>query len=250
MTGTITESKIQELINNIILQISWADTRVNNLLQKQEVLESKYVNLLEKTNQQLDLWRTPWGVWFAALSALFAAGAIIGWVIIYWVSKDFKDKRQESIGKANKVISGMENNELERINNRDKQFNNLITKYEEKLEKTDYNGKKKIQEIIEELKTEREINKVSSLPDIVKPYAVLENNFWIWISKRSQDLQQITRSLLDEHSLGIFLNKKHQCPICHYEYEIEDNRSNYDKLIIWKKYKIKCPKCWAEEVYS
>src|SRR5216683_5279708 len=53
----------------------------------QRALDSVYVRLLERTNQQLSLWWNPYGIMVAALGALFAVLAIVAAFIIFRQSR-------------------------------------------------------------------------------------------------------------------------------------------------------------------
>lgn len=51
-----------------------------------------YINILEKTNQQLSLWFNPYAIMVGVLAILFTILTIVAVVIIYRQSREYKDK--------------------------------------------------------------------------------------------------------------------------------------------------------------
>lgn len=139
-------------------------------------MQEKYINILEKTNQQLSLYWTPYNTIITILTALFAILAIIFGFFIYIQSKEYKERLTEDkkryaekidkflkehqryakklMDERNAKIKGIESN-----------LSKTVLEYEKKLEvllKTPKKQKYKIEEIekaIEKLKTEKELLK-------------------------------------------------------------------------------------------
>ena len=66
-------------------------------------LNRRYVEILEKTNQQLSLWWNPMSVFIGALGVLFTMGAIVVAVIIYRQGSEYK----QSLAQFTKTYSAI-----------------------------------------------------------------------------------------------------------------------------------------------
>ncbi len=55
-------------------------------------MEEQYIQILEKTNQQLGLWTNPYGIMIGVLAILFTILTIVAAVIIYRQSKDYQER--------------------------------------------------------------------------------------------------------------------------------------------------------------
>src|SRR5437879_3003819 len=56
----------------------------------QRALDSVYMRLLERTNAQLSLWWSPYGLMVGALGALFAVLAIVAAIVIFRQSSEYR----------------------------------------------------------------------------------------------------------------------------------------------------------------
>ena len=63
----------------------------------QAVPLQQYVEILEKTNQQLSIWGNPYGVMVAVLGVLFAIGAIVAAILLWRQSADYEKKIHASL---------------------------------------------------------------------------------------------------------------------------------------------------------
>ena len=64
-----------------------------------------YQELLEKTNQQLSLWWNPYGVLIALLGVLFAVLAIVGAVLLFRQSREYRAMHQAEIDDYREIIN-------------------------------------------------------------------------------------------------------------------------------------------------
>src|SRR3989344_2437809 len=67
-------------------------------------MEQQYIQILEKTNQQLGLWTNPYGIMIGVLAILFTILTIIAAVVIYQQSKDYKEKIDKLLGEYEKQL--------------------------------------------------------------------------------------------------------------------------------------------------
>lgn len=58
-----------------------------------ESWQSEYIELLERTNQQISYWYNPYNTMIMLLTALITIGAIVATVLLYRQSKDFREQR-------------------------------------------------------------------------------------------------------------------------------------------------------------
>ncbi|MEQ9217318.1 MAG: hypothetical protein RLO17_04705 [Cyclobacteriaceae bacterium] len=63
-----------------------------------------YLSILEKTNQQLDYWWSPIGIWVTAMGVLFTILAIAAAVVIFLQSREYRNRLKASIQKFEKNL--------------------------------------------------------------------------------------------------------------------------------------------------
>lgn len=107
-------------------------------------MENQYIQILEKTNQQLSLWSNPYGIMVSVLTALFAVLTIISAFIIYRQGRDYKD-----------AMSAFLKEQEEKANNGQKRLDALLVKYEEELIKSSNNHKKEFEDAIRDLQMQK-----------------------------------------------------------------------------------------------
>lgn len=118
-----------------------------------------YVDILEKTNQQMGLWMSSLGVLVSALGVLFAVLSIVVGVYGFWKykshQKELKDQLKAFMDSINVQIQ-------DQINLYDGRFEKLLNVYEGKLKTTDGQQKEMIEGLINDLRFER-LRAVSSV---------------------------------------------------------------------------------------
>jgi len=117
---------------------------------------SDYVQILEKTNQQLSLWWNPYGVFIAILGVLFAVLAIIAAFVIYRQSKEHKELIKSSLYEHQAALDKLiteKNNQLKLL---ESSYDKTIFEYTQKLNSVGEEGKMQISEFISKLEAQKE----------------------------------------------------------------------------------------------
>ena len=70
-------------------------------------VDSHYVAILEKTNQQLSLWWNPYGIFVGALGALFTAGAVVAAYLIFRQSREYRATIDAAIADYRVVLDAL-----------------------------------------------------------------------------------------------------------------------------------------------
>ena len=185
-----------------------------------------YIDILEKTNQQLSLWYNPYGVMVAILGVFFTILAIAAAFIIYRQSRDYKDKveadrefyrkkMQEFLEVQTKIIEGKSRTAKELSEKTD----HILREYKKKLEKSSKSQKEEIQKAIDKLELEKLTIKNDIGPITVTP------NF---------DNPLSTVSLFDK--------KLHKCSHCGFNFYIDTNPI-YSGVVLSTRSTVTCPKC-------
>lgn len=120
-----------------------------------QVMLENYASILEKTNSQLGLWTNPYGVMVGTLTLLVAVGAIIVSVMLVRNSREQKEMQQEFFKEQERLIKEKDVLAQERFTKSEEAFESLIEEQQGKLAKENEEGKKKIQDTIDELKKEK-----------------------------------------------------------------------------------------------
>lgn len=142
-------------------------------------MEEQYIQILEKTNQQLSLWTNPYGIMIGVLAILFTILTIVAAVIIYRQSKDYKERVQADREQYAKSINDFLSSQKSIIEQREKQANKveekidkLLKQYENQLKESSKSQKVEIEKAIENLKEEKLL-----LSSTIGPLTVSPNNF-------------------------------------------------------------------------
>jgi hypothetical protein len=154
--------------------------RINFLLQlpqiatdsAQQALDKHYVEILEKTNQQLSAgWWTPFGVTVAWLTALITIGGIVAAVLLYRQSQDYQRKTDALVDRFGEMISEKERLaeaqiEAFALNNRmaGERFNELMNSVRQSADQTTGETKEKFLSVLGEIEKAEE----SALGDFQK----------------------------------------------------------------------------------
>lgn len=78
-------------------------------------VDSAYVAILEKTNQQLGLLTNPYGIMVASQSVLFTVVAIVAGVILFRQSRDYKTQIEGFINAYKPIVEGVINRANEQV---------------------------------------------------------------------------------------------------------------------------------------
>lgn len=127
---------------------------------------NNYTSILEKTNQQLNIWYNPYGLMVGILTLLVALIAMGVAYALWRHSKEQRDKMNKFFAEQEKIIKE-KNEQVQKI---EEKLNDLIKEYEKQLKSSTRQGKKEIQKIIEELKKEK-----ASIGAYIGPVATVLN---------------------------------------------------------------------------
>ncbi|MFA6099317.1 MAG: hypothetical protein WC750_00375 [Patescibacteria group bacterium] len=112
-----------------------------------------YIDVLEKTNQQLSLWYNPYGVMVMILTILVALLAISFAYIIWRQGKEYKEAFKASLAEQKKIAS----DELSKWKEESKKIVDAqINEQKEKLKSLDGEAKEQVEKVIEDLKKKKE----------------------------------------------------------------------------------------------
>lgn len=160
--------------------------------------QKQYLEILEKTNQQLGLWTNPYGVMVAVLSAMFAVLAIAVAYALWQNSREQKEIIKQQVEENEKRINKMHEKAAEN-------FEKLIEDKKNQLREATDIEKEKIKNEIENLEIER-----AKLP-LVEP--VIQKNLSYCLST------ELTQN-----------RKIHRCSKCGYGYLI-NNSLDYSEML-------------------
>lgn len=196
-------------------------------------MEEQYIQILEKTNQQLSLWTNPYGLMVGALAVLFTVLAIFATIIVYRQNKDYKEKLESDRDQYKKNFEEFLASQKTIIEKREKQanevevkINNLIDVYRKDLEKSSTEQKKEIEKAISRLEEEK-----ISLNKTIGPLTVSPNHV---------GLDVCDNSLVG----GLYLDSYHKCSKCGYGFFVKNNDYTSISLLTALGSKtVTCPKC-------
>ncbi|MCX6791140.1 MAG: hypothetical protein NTV62_03040 [Candidatus Gribaldobacteria bacterium] len=121
-----------------------------------------YIGILEKTNQQLNLWYNPYGVMIGVLAILFTVLTIVAAVIIYRQSRDYKTKLRADRDFYKNKMGEFLDSQKKIIEQRNKTAEELSQKidaslreYKKKLKESSKKQKEEIQGAIDKLEMEK-----------------------------------------------------------------------------------------------
>lgn len=118
-----------------------------------DILMQHYVDLLEKTNQQLNLWSNPYGVLVAILSTLFTVLTVVAAFIIWKQSKEQKEAFKEAL---KNYETGLEES-LKKIGiDAGEKIQSFIEIKTTEINTLSGDTKKKAEKILNDLKNEKE----------------------------------------------------------------------------------------------
>ncbi len=147
-----------------------------NEVLSQPDLSSQYINILEKTNQQLGLWSNPYGVSIMILSVWITIIAIVVAYLIYKQGADYKNKLESDRKESNKKIAELYEQQTEILNKQklaiekqtaileenqkikqglDAEIEKQLQDYKEQLKSAGDTEKSKIEKSIKELSKEK-----------------------------------------------------------------------------------------------
>lgn len=194
-------------------------------------MEEQYIQILEKTNQQLGLWTNPYGLIVGVLAILFTVLTIVAVFIVYRQGKEYKEKLESDREQYRKNIEEFLSNQKNIIEKREKQaeevekkIDNLIEEYKKDLDKSSSQQKDEIKKAIKRLEEEK-----VSLNNTIGPLTVSPNT--------------IEFENLGAFSVASMYNNYHKCTSCGFGFFIKNDDYRSITLTILGNKTVTCPKC-------
>jgi ribosomal protein S27AE len=191
------------------------------------VVQPDYLDILEKTNQQLSLWWNPFSVLIGALGILFTILTIIAAYIIYRQSKEHKEILNESVRKNEAILNKLIEERNQQLKTVEMNLANLISESKEKLKTTTEENKNEIKELIAKLEIQKE-----SLDSQISP---------VYVTPEVHDY-------LSTVNFMSMKNKRHKCTMCGFDYFVKNKRDDVGVSSL-RTLTITCPKCGNVEPY-
>lgn len=185
-------------------------------------MEEQYIQILEKTNQQLGLWTNPYGIMVGILTLMVALMAIVVAWYIWKNSKEQKDLFKEALAKYQKSLDEQAGIFIEQ---KKLEIDKTIQEFEKLKESVTEEKKIEFQKVIDEYKKEKE-----KIYDV--PVSVQYDNNYFTVPSIYGTLDPIKSTTCincgtffkykDDNKLGIFASaaygrKKVYCPKCNTE---------------------------------
>lgn len=180
-----------------------------------------YIDILEKTNQQLGLWTNPYGLIVMILTFFVAILAVaVAWAI-YRQGADYRKKLLDHMESVEKKIEGKSE---ERLQEADARFDALIQEKKKTLESVTGEERSKIEDLISRLEEERASLPAKAGIPRVDPIYTFGLNSLTFGSDGKKDFHRCSQCkygyMTNEVSLGLpldfsVINKKlYSCPKC------------------------------------
>lgn len=99
-----TDTTKQILSNSVAIQLDSLKLIISKW-ERERVSDQKYLDIIQKTNDQLGLWTNPYGIMIAALGVLFGVLAIVATFIIFRQNAAYRSMINESIMNYQTIIN-------------------------------------------------------------------------------------------------------------------------------------------------
>lgn len=183
--------------------------------------DEKYVQILEKTNQQLSMAHNPYGIMVGILTILIAIVSIATAVVLFRQGRDYQSRLEKDRAEQKKKFDDFLETQMKIIKERNKTAKKLnekvdliIDEYKKQLEESSVSQKEEIQRAIDKLEAEKlSIN-------AFEPTTVTPNQF------------STTASILG-------LQKTCTCTNCGFGFYVDTSSNNYLTMGTTAT----CPKC-------
>lgn len=197
----------------------YAKAKVLDSLYKynDSTLQSRYIEILEKTNSQVSLWGNPYGLFIAFLGILFTIAAVFAGFYLYAQTKEFKERVQSAIDSGTAAINKVVEEKSQIILDSDK----IIEEQKQMLTEAGEKERIKIKELIKDSqeKKSKAQTELSATTSAVIRNLLASNSNSVW-------------------SGGIASVVNHGCSKCN---------TKFDKTIVYNSstpsYEFQCPNC-------
>lgn len=187
--------------------------------------DEKYIQILEKTNQQLSMAHNPYGIMVGILTILIAFLSIAAIIIIYRQGRDYQSKLEKDRTELRKKFDDFLDSQMAIIKEKNetadklnKKVDLIINEYKKQLEESSASQKNEIQQIIDKLELEK-----ISLSKNTGPMTVTPNSNY-------------------GSSIGSPFLKLCKCPHCGYGFNV-DVLSPAASFSMFGNKTVTCPQC-------
>lgn len=187
-------------------------------------MQDQYIQILEKTNQQLSLWANPYGIMLGILTLMVAIIAIVVAWYIWKNSKEQKDLFKEALVKYQKSLNDQAGIFIEQ---KKLEIDKTIQEFEKLKESVTEEKKIEFQKIIDEYKKEKE--KIYNTPVSVQ----YDNSHYGAFSAYATTLNPIKSTHCT--NCGIF-----------FKYKDDNSWGVLASNSMYSRKKVYCPKCNTE----
>jgi hypothetical protein len=180
--------------------------------------QQAYIELLEKTNQQLSYWWTPWSVMLGVLTVLIGGGAIMASALFFRQSRDHRTLVQEVIERQLQVLNDFvaEKNDL---------IDLRLTEVRQEINSATGEHRKELEAEYQALK-----DRLAARP-------AFENRMFRIAPGYSTSASTPTRRSPQPLDQAVFQGGG-RCPSCGTHWDIDEPPRSGDHLV--------CPRCMAE----
>lgn len=209
---SLNSSQINNQLNNQKKNQVFVDSLnyQNKALQNELIASKKMIELMEKTNNQMNLWYNPYAVIIGSLSLLFTVAAIVFAFIIYRQSREYKDQIKSLINSYQTALKNL----VEDWESRIKRIDEQIEDYKTKMISASEEQKKDFEKEINKLKKERDKVTIPLTPGFLPTQISGSYNFPGMVGYHFVDCRNCGNTfLIPSHLLGLekaFIS----CPNC------------------------------------
>ena len=211
-------------------------------------IDQRYIEILEKTNQQLGLLTNPYGIMVTSLSVLFTVLTLVAIYFQYKQSQDYKNKVEEDRQVYRKKLEDFFSKWEEKVNERHEQIKQQVAeKYDKKLHEME--EKMKVASDEQKTKIQKEIDRLQN--DKID----LQNQI-IPVEVTPEDASPY--EFYDEYSFSPSLIKpiKRQnvlCLACGFQFQVVEKTSRDYSSAVYSvastSKRVVCPKCGYKQPY-
>ena len=134
------------------------------LSTKLDPVQQQYLDILEKTNQQLSLWWNPYGVMIGALGVLFAVLAIVAAVLLFRQSREFRVLLDTTVNEYRQILDGFISDKNAQIDLMKEQVSTELGEAKTALASATGEEQKRIAAVIDKLEKQQEALKPQPVP--------------------------------------------------------------------------------------
>ncbi|GEM_PF-6913464 len=207
------------------------------------ISDQRYIELLERVNQQTSLLWTPYNTFIAALGVLVAFGAIFSAVLIYWQSKDYREQRKSEVKaffeEQEKLNKEARSNLLAQGRELDTQIKTTIDEIQTRIDGVEASTK-----TIEEQKLKELKEKIAKLMIQKESISSQVANLSGAVSVEYEDPDSLYSNSASVSAFGIKTPSWHRCSQCKFGFRLIQERFRLPQYsVLGTGGNVQCPKC-------